>query len=286
VRDVMLGCGFDEAMPNPFLAPEDLERAGLTGDALTISNPLAAEESVLRTSLRPGLLGALAYNASHQMTGVALFEVGHVYLRAPEGAELPDEREMLAAALAGRDATAAVEVWAELAGALGVDGVELIAATRPGLHPSRTDVLVAPDGTELGVVGEIEPAVLDAYGLAGRVSWLEVDLGRLLDLPHGEGAYRRVSRYPSSDLDLAFILDDAVPAARLTAALRDAGGPTLAEVRLFDVYRGAGVPDGHRSLAYRLRLQAPDRTLTDADTAATRSACVDAAASLGATLRG
>jgi phenylalanyl-tRNA synthetase beta chain len=282
----MVGCGLDEAMPNPFLAPGDLERSGLTSESLTITNPLAAEESVLRTSLRPGLLGALAYNTSHRMAGVALFEVGHIYLPASAGADLPDEREMLAGAFAGRDATAAVEAWAELANALAVDGVALEAATRPGLHPTRTAALMVADGTELGVVGEIDPGVLDAYGLAERVAWLEVDLGRLLDLPHGERPYRRVSRYPSSDLDLAFILDDAVPAARLTAALRDAAAPVLAEVRLFDVYRGTGVPDGYRSLAYRLRLQAPDRTLTDTDTAAARRACVDAAAALGATLRG
>jgi phenylalanyl-tRNA synthetase beta chain len=286
VREVMLGCGLDEAMPNPFLAPEDLERSGLAGDALTLCNPLAAEESVLRTSLRPGLLGALAYNASHRMSGVALFEVGHIYLPAPEGAELPDEREMLAAALAGRDATAAVEVWAELANALAIEGVALEAATRPGLHPSRTALLVAGDGIELGIVGEIDPGVLDAYGLADHVGWLEVDLGRLLDLPHGAREYGRVSRYPSSDLDLAFILEDTLPAARLTAALRDAAAPVLAGMSLFDVYRGPGVPEGHRSLAYRLRLQAPDRTLTDADTASARSACVDAAAALGAVLRG
>jgi len=97
--------------------------------------------------------------------------------------------------------------------------------------------------------------------------------------------YHRVSRYPSSDLDLAFVLDEAVPAATLTGALRRAAPDRVADVRLFDVYRGPGVAEGQRGLAYRLRLQAPDRTLTDADVAEVRERCIAAAAAVGASLR-
>jgi phenylalanyl-tRNA synthetase beta chain len=144
---------------------------------------------------------------------------------------------------------------------------------------------VAADGLVLGAVGEIDPGVLERYGIGERVAWLEVDLAPLVERAQPDRRYHRVSRYPSSDIDLAFVLDEAVPAATLTAALRSAGGETVVDVRLFDVYRGTGVAEGHRGLAYRLRLQAPDRTLTDADVAAVRERCIAAAATVGASLR-
>jgi phenylalanyl-tRNA synthetase beta chain len=134
-------------------------------------------------------------------------------------------------------------------------------------------------------VGEVDPAALDAYGIAERVAWLEVELLPLYARSNPDRPYQRVSRYPSSDIDLAFTLPDDVPAAVLTAVLRSAGGDLLVDLRLFDVYRGPGVAEGHRSLAYRLRLQAPDRTLTDADVARVRAACIDAAGAVGASLR-
>jgi phenylalanyl-tRNA synthetase beta chain len=284
VRQVLVGAGMYEAMPYPFLAPGDLERCGLDPDGLTITNPLASEESVLRTSLRPGLLTAVAYNTSHRSFGVRLFEVGHVYRRTVPTAPLPDEREQVAAVIAGDDARAAVRLWRELEAAIGLKGIEIDAGEAAGLHPGRTAALVH-DSDVLGWVGEIDPDVLARFSIPERVAWLEVDLDAVLAMPRAERRYRRVSRYPSSDLDLAFLLADAIPAARLTAALRESA-EDVEEVRLFDVYRGAGVPEGSRSLAYRLRIQAPDRTLTDTDLAAVRERAVEAAAGAGATLRG
>ena len=286
VRQVLVGGGLDEAMPNPFLAPGDLERTGLAGDGITISNPLAVEESILRTSLRPGLLKAVVYNVSHRNAGVGLFEIGHIYLPPPAGQLLPDEREVIAAVMAGREAPAAVELWAELANTLGVTGVEVEAAAIPGLHATRSARLVEGDGVLLGTVGEVDPAVLEAWAITERVAWLDVDLLPLHSRSDPDRPYRRVSRFPSSDTDLAFVVPEDVPAAALTAALQAAVADLLADLHLFDVYRGPAVPAGHRSLAYHLRLQAPDRTLTDADVAAVRERAVAAAsAAVGATLR-
>jgi phenylalanyl-tRNA synthetase beta chain len=284
-REVMVGAGCTEAMPNAFLAPGDLTRAGLPDDGLSIANPLVAEESVLRTSLLPGLLRSVAYNASHRRIGVRLFELGHVYRRPPAGHLLPDEREVLAAALAGAEAPAAVALWLEVAAALAVRDVSIQAAEIAGLHPTRAAELRAVDGTLIGALGEVDPDVASAHGIAERVAWLEVDLGVLLERPHGNVQSAPVSRQPSSDTDLAFVLADAVPAARLTEALRTAGTPLVVDLALFDVYRGPGVAPHHRSLAYRLRLQATDRTLTDADLVEVRNACVAAASALGAVLR-
>ncbi|MEX1217540.1 MAG: phenylalanine--tRNA ligase subunit beta [Acidimicrobiales bacterium] len=285
IRQILVGLGVHEAMPLPFLAPGDLARCGLPAEAVTVTNPLAAEESVLRTSLRPGLLRAIAYNESHRTEGASLFEIGKAFGVPTQGTLLPDEREHLALALAGRDAAAAAKVWAVLAQTLGLEAITIDQTAPPaGLHATRSGTLLA-GGAVVGEIGEIDPGVLHAVGVRERVAWLQLDLGAVLTAPHGEHRYRPISRYPSSDLDLAFEVDESVSAATIEAVVRSSAGPFLVKVVLFDVFRGQPVPDGRRSLAYRLRLQAPDRTLTDADIGGVQQAVVDALAARGAALR-
>lgn len=283
LRQILLGAGVTEALPNPFLAPDDLERAGLSGPVVSITNPLVAEESVLRTSLRPGLLKAVAFNESHRRPGVSLFEIGRVY--PPGTGVLPDEHEMLAVVLAGREAPAALALWKEIAAGLGV-GARIDQSTVPaGLHPTRSATLLAGKRA-LGAVGEVHPDVADAYDVDERVAVLELDLSQILPVEPKPATWKPTSRYPSSDIDLAFVVPDEVPAERVDKAIRQATGALLADLTLFDVYRGAGVADGHRSLAYRLRLQAADRTLTDAEVGQLRERCITTAAKTGAVLRG
>jgi phenylalanyl-tRNA synthetase beta chain len=282
LRDVLLGLGISEAMPNPFLAPDTLTRAGLDGDALRITNPLVAEESVLRTSLRPGLLRAVAFNESHRRSGVALFEIGHVYPPGPD--ELPAEHEALGIVLAGVEAPAAVAVWREVAAALGVGARIDQGRVPPGLHATRAATLVAGRDV-IGAVGEVAPEVLEAFDIAERVAVLELHLGLVLGQEPKPATWKPTSRQPSSDLDLAFALADDVPAEKLDKAIRQGAGALLVDLALFDVYRGAGVGEGRRSLAYRLRLQAADRSLTEADIADVRTKVTTAAAKLGAELR-
>jgi len=281
-----VGLGVHEAMPLPFLAPGDLARCGLPAEAVTVTNPLAAEESILRTSLRPGLLRAIAYNESHRIDSAALFEIGKAFGVPSEGNTLPDEREHLAVALAGSDATAVAKIWTVLAQTLGLHEVVIDQSTPPaGLHPGRSGVLMS-GGVTIGEIGEIDPGVLDALGLRERVAWLQLDLGAALAVPHGEHRYHHISRYPSSDLDLAFEVGDSVTAATIANAIREAAGPLLVNLSLFDVFRGQPVPDGRRSLAYRLRLQSLDRTLTEQDLSGVQNAVVSALAAVGAPLRG
>ena len=277
VRQVLVGCGCDETFPMPFLAPGDLLKAGLADNGVTLSNPLVAEQSVLRTSLLPGQLKAIAYNQSHRSADVRLFEIDHVYLPPPPDQLLPDEREYVAVALAGSEAPEAVAVLDLLERELGLPNVVMRSASPPGLHATRSaEVIVA--GRARGVVGEVDPVVLDNYGVAGRVAWLELDLGELLGGPRSNRKYSPVSKYPSSDIDLAFEVPDEVAAAAVESSLRKAGQTLLTDIELFDVYRGEGLPTGTRSLAYRLRLQAHDRTLTDAEVADVRQACIDTVA--------
>ncbi len=274
VRDVLVGLGCDETFPMPFLAPGDLSAAGLPEDGITLSNPLDASESVLRTSLLPGQLKAVAYNQSHRNADIRLFAIDHVFLPPPEGDLLPDEREFLAVAIGGEEAPAAVEMLDVLDSALALPNLQLRPAEIAGLHPTRAaEVVIA--GRVRGEVGEIDPAVLEAFDIAGRVAWLQLDLVAVLDGPHGSREYRRVSKFPSSDVDLAFEVPDDVAAASVEGSLRKGGGDLLVDVALFDVYRGEGLADGARSLAYRLRFQAPDHTLTDTEVAEARQACID-----------
>ncbi|MBT5137641.1 MAG: phenylalanine--tRNA ligase subunit beta [Acidimicrobiaceae bacterium] len=285
VRDVLVGVGCDETLPMPFLAPGDLFKAGLPEDGITLTNPLHAEESVLRTSLLPGQLKAIAYNQSHRTPDVRFFEIDHVFLPAPVGQLLPDEREYLAVALTGAEAPAAVEVLDVLDRALALPNVQLKPASPAGLHPTRSaEIMIA--GRIRGHVGEVDPAVLEAYGVEGRVAWLELDLGTVLDGPHGTRKYTPVSKFPSSDIDLAFVADASVAASAIEGSLRKGGGALLVDLELFDVYRGPGVDERSRSLTYRLRFQSIDRTLTDADVATVRESCLNQVAKkTGALLR-
>jgi phenylalanyl-tRNA synthetase beta chain len=280
VRDVLCGLGLSEAVGPMLVGPGDHARAGLAegaADVIEADDPLAREESILRTSMLPGLLRAVAFNAGHRNAEVWFFEIGHVYRRAAEAdAPLPDERERLAFALAGTggdvDARTAAGVFRSLCDALRVD-VALTPATAPGLHPTRTAMV----GEGIGYVGEVDPAVLDAHAIDGRVGWCEVELPALLALPRRSDEMAPVSRYPSSDLDLAFAVPDAVVAADVEATIRSAAGALLEWVRLFDVFRGGGgLGEGERSLAFRLRLRALDRTLTEDELASLRRAVVDA----------
>lgn len=308
VREVMAGLGALEAWTPSLLAPGDHERAGWPG-GITLANPLVEDESVLRRTLLPGMLGALSANAARRQGEVRLFEIGHVFPPPAPGRveaalservdSVVDEREMLGLVLAapGDDAMAASESWDVLQDALGLVGVQLVQQIdgevperAGGLHPTRWGRLVS-GGSELGVVGEVDPDVLAGFGLdpdRQRVGWMEVDLARVLDdVPRRSELARAESRFPSSDVDLAFVVPEDVPAAAVGDSLAQAGGATLEWVRLFDVYRGPGTEPGTRSLAFRLRFCAPDHTLGEEELQALRAACIEQVRSAhGGVLRG
>jgi len=296
LRDVVLSMGASEAMPNPFLAPGDHECAGvaLESAALELENPLVVEESLLRTSLRPGMLKAIAFNVSHRANDIALYELGHVYrTKATPGAvvhgdaaathELPDESEQLCIMAVGVDASVAVGWWSQITAVFGV-GAQLDQSRVPaGYHPTRSATL-ARGKQVVGYVGEIDRMVLANYGIEERVACLEVDASVLLGESPKVPVAKPVSRFPSSDFDVAFTAPAKVSAAALQRAIKQAAGSLAEEVSLFDVFRKAP-SDAARSLAYRVRLRAPDRTLTDTEVATARTACISAAEKLGCTLR-
>ncbi len=304
---LVAGIGADEAWTGSIVNPDVVRRVGEVRELVLLTNPVVREESALRTHLLPGLLGALRQNASTRNGSVRLFEIGRVFAHPGPGGELPVEREHLGVVLArdGDGAAAAVELWRRIVEGLGLEpaATELVQdepgsrlvlddPVALGCHPTRTAAARGADRSgetvTVGFVGEVDPAALGAFDLTGRrVGWLVLDLARLFALRHREAHAPVLSRFPSSDIDLSFTLDESIPAARLELVLRAAAGEYCERVRLVDVFRGPGLQPGSRSLSYRVRFVAPDRTLTDADVAAARARCIAAAeAELGAGLRG
>jgi phenylalanyl-tRNA synthetase beta chain len=287
MREVVLSLGLSEAMPNPFLAPGDLEKAGLGEElAIRLANPLVFEESVLRTSLRPGLLKAISYNMSHRATNILLFELGHVYpIGSPSSADgLPDEYESICLVAAGATSELAIDWWSQLSAVMNFGAQLDQGSVQPGYHPTRSATLRRGKQV-LGCVGEIDPGVLAKNGITTSVACLELNLSVLLSESSRVPTAKAVSRFPRSDFDLAFSVPNSQSAATLHKALRQAGGLELVDLELFDVYRGAGLADNTRGLTFRLCLQAVDRTLTDSEVTTIRQRCLDAAAKLGAHLR-
>ncbi len=313
LKDILCGLGASEGWTDTFVSASAHADIGLPGREVRVANPLDAEKPVLRRSLMPGLLGALSYNAGRRQHEVRLFEVGVVFSHPDDGAprvveragaggaetaELPGEREMLSVVFArdADDARDAVASWHVIAEALHLDHVRLVSPgdglpPLPGLHPTRSAHVVASGGSAgsvtIGSVGEVDPGVAATFGLTRapgsgtsprRVGWLELDLGVLFDearVPRRTTVGGAVSRFPSSDIDLAFVVEDRYPADALAEALGAAAGDLLESVNLFDVYRGAGIDGGKRSLAYRLRFCSPERTLTDEEVGVLRTRCIE-----------
>ncbi len=314
VGRTLAGAGLVEVISFPFIGTADLDALGLDADddrrtLLRLANPLSAEEPAMTTTLLPGLLKAAARNVGRGASDLALFETATVTLprggppapilpvdRRPTEGELDDldkalpaqplhlglvltgERERSGWWGAGRPAgwQDAIAVVREVAGDLAVS-VEASAARRAPWHPGRCAQLRIGD-VVLGHAGELHPRVCAAYGVPPRTAAAEIDLDELLR--HGVDVVEAptFSSFPVAREDVALMVADTVPVAAVEAALREGAGELLESIRLFDVYAGDQVPDGHRSLAFRLRFRAPDRTLTEEETGAARAAAVAAAA--------
>jgi phenylalanyl-tRNA synthetase beta chain len=260
VEDVLAGCGFSEAYTSSFVAEGELR----------LPEPISQEAAALRTALVPSLVEAARGNVAVGAVDVALFEIARTY-RA--GGELPAERWHVAGVVDGglADAKWAVE---QLYGALKVEpGFEQ--TDEPLLHPGKAA------RTNEGWLGELHPTVLE-----GTWGAFELDLDALVERAPAAVVFADVSPYPEVRQDLAFIVDEGLPAATLLAAIRDAGSPELQAATVFDEYRGAQVGAGKKSLAFRVAFGSLERTLTDDEATAVRERIVQALAErFGAQLR-
>ncbi|MGW5972871.1 phenylalanine--tRNA ligase subunit beta [Streptomyces sp. NPDC055186] len=325
----LAGAGYVEAPNYPFVSEQVFDQLGLDADdparrVVRLTNPLSDEEPALRTSLLPGLLGALRRNDGRGSHDLALFETGLVFFPREEqrtavrlpvdrrptdeeladlDAALPHQPRHVAAVLAGAREQAGwwgagrPADWAdaiEAARAVAAEaGTELV--VRKGQygpwHPGRcAELAVVVDGTErvIGHAGELHPGVLKTLGLPARSCAMELDLDVLEQAGDETPQAPGISTFPVATQDVALVVDASVPASDVEAALREGAGELLESIRLFDVYENAGqLGEGRKSLAYALRFRAPDRTLTvDEASAARETAVALAGERTGAVLRG
>ncbi|NLO28421.1 MAG: phenylalanine--tRNA ligase subunit beta [Actinobacteria bacterium] len=280
IEDQLMGAGLSQVITYSFrdekwpdrlrLEPGDPRRTGVR-----IANPLSADQSVMRTSLLPGLLATAESNVAVREERVHIFELGRVY--QPSESVLPDEKTFAAILVTGEwegDSWLRSESVVDYYLIKGI--VERICkvlhcrldyqpAWEPFLHPGRSAVVCAADGRRVGWLGEIHPLVLQEYDLRAPAVAAEVDVSVLLEVSSGTGSFKDLLAYPVVEQDLALVVDKSVPAAAVMACLQRAGGALLEDVAVFDLYEGDQVPVGRKSLALRLSFRAPDRTLSDAE---------------------
>ena len=274
VKDALAGAGMQEVISYPLIKKEDLQRVNLAEQAnppIRIANPLNSEQEYLRPTLRASLLATLAANQGHGDGPFRLFEVGRVFQGRHD--ELPDEQEMASGVLAGRrwetswlvddslldfyDAKGTVVAVLDL---LGV-AATFEPAEDPSFHPGRCARVVAGE-VELGVVGELHPAVLEGFDLKFHVvSLFELKLPALVQLVATVGRQvKSLARYPAATRDLALLVPADVPQGRVEEII--AGHRLVERAELFDVYTGENVPPGTKSLAFHVYFQSHQRTLT------------------------
>ena len=304
VRDLLAMAGLQEVISYRLTTPEreavlvPPDALGVDRPYIRLANPISGDRVVMRQTLLPGLLETMAQNARLR-DRLWFFEIGPVYLPNSAGG-LPAEPRRLALGVAGRIAPAS---WRDgdpcradffdLKGAVeallsGLHLAEVVfePVTHPTFLPGRT-ARVLVSGQQLGTLGEIHPQIRAAFDLPpGPVCLAELDLDGLLRCVPSTYRVAAVPRFPPALQDIALVVDEEVSAATVMGVVHAAAGPLLAEVRLFDVYRGPQLPPGQKSLAFSLVFQAADRTLTDAEVEAEKRHIVEAAAKrLGAQLR-
>ena len=304
VRDVLVGAGLTEIITYTMvdIADDARIRADKVApdpvDYVKVLNPLAADRAHLRRSLLPGQLNTARANLRFT-DRVATFEVGRVFYPRP-GETLPAEPRRLSALMVGprepqgwQPADASPLGFFDLKGVvetllarLEVKEVAWERGEHPATHPGRTARLLI-GGVDAGALGELHPVVRAAFDLPSvPVAVMELDLDVVLAGWGAAEPMAEISTQPAIYEDLAVIVDEATPAARVAALIRQSGGKLLVDLRLFDVYRGGQIAAGKKSLAYSLTFQAADRTLTDEDTRKLRAKIVGRLErELGATLR-
>ena len=276
------GMGYSEIITYSFVSPGIFDQIRLSADsplrnALQIQNPLGEDTSIMRTIALPSMLEILSRNNAYHNKEVKLYELAKIYLPAA-GQTLPEEPKMLVLGTYG-----AGETFFTLKGELEAffSGLRLrkpaytAVSDNPSFHPGRCAKLTI-DGTEVGVMGQIHPLVAGNYGIDTDVYCAEINFTKLLDFRLPDASYTPLPKYPTVWRDLSVICAEAVTVAQAEDTITAAAGKLLRSVKLFDIYRGAGVPQGKKSMAFSLELRADDRTLTDVDSESVITKVLDA----------
>ncbi len=276
-RNVLVGYGFQDIVTFSLVSQDMLLKLSPGRESpepppIRMANPMSVDQEYLRTTLRANLLSTVASNQRHEDGGVWLFEVGRVYL--PRHGELPDEREMVCAVMNGpwwekswqgdEKLPDFFQAKGAVAGLFGKMGV--VAHFEPyndlTFHAAKQAEIYA-GGSKIGVFGEVNPQVLDNFGISGATYMFEIDLAALLPATSGHKLVHPLPRFPATVRDLALVVPADVTNRQIVSIIE--GFPLVESVRLFDVYTGEQVPPGKKSLAYRVTYQSPERTLSDTE---------------------
>jgi phenylalanyl-tRNA synthetase beta chain len=302
LRRVLAAFGLHEAWTPSFSSARELDALGLALEhparrMVALENPITDDQTTLRTTLLPGLLGSIARNLAHHVEGVALYEVARIYEPSADGT--PTEALAVGAGFAGPrtlkgwrtpelrwDFFAAKGVLEATLDSLGVPAPTFEAATGMPFHPTRA-ARVNLEDVGLGVLGELHPDVCERFDVGEGTVVFELSLAPVFARLTERARAAELPRFPAVYIDLAVIVDDTVPAARVEELIRRVGAPEVVSTRLFDLYAGEQVSEGRKSLAFALELRDPERTLTDQEATAVRDRIVVALrAEVGAELRG
>ena len=263
--------GYSEIITYSFVSPTIFDQIRIPADsalrnALRIQNPLGEDTSIMRTTALPSMLDILARNSAYHNKAAKLYELAKIYLPA-EGQLLPNEPKILVLGAYGTNETFFTikgELEAILKG-LNVKKAHYSAdTTNPSYHPGRC-AKVTIDGIDVGYVGQIHPLVAKNYGIDAEVYCAQINFSTIYDLQLPEATYTPLPKYPSVSRDIAVICDESVTVAAAENVIASAAGKLLRNIQLFDIYRGTGIPENKKSMAFSLELRADDRTLTDSD---------------------
>jgi len=261
-------CGHDEIITYSFISPTYYDKIRWPEDAprrqsFKILNPLGEDTSIMRTTVLPSMLEILTRNYNFRNKAAKLYEIGRIYL--PGGDDgLAVENKVLSIGAYGPDmdffAMKGV-IEAVLESIRAEDVTFETVKTNPSYHPGRcADVYVG--ARRIGVFGQIHPLVAQNYGVDAELYCAELDFGQLMCAKGADAEYVALPKFPAVTRDIAVVCDEAVTVGQLQAAIRKGGKALLRDVALFDIYRGKGVAEGKKSVAFNLTLRADDRSLT------------------------
>ena len=276
------GLGYSEIITYSFVSPAIFDQIRIPADsplrnALRIQNPLGEDTSIMRTIALPSMMDILSRNNAYHNKSVKLYEIAKIYLPV-EGQMLPEEPKMLLLGTYGANEnffTLKGELEAIFAGLRLKKASYAAVKNNPSYHPGRC-AAVSIDGMEVGIIGQVHPLVAKNYGIDVDVYCAEINFTKLLNCLLPDATYTPLPKYPSVTRDLSLICDEAVTVAEVETVITAAAGKLLRGVKLFDIYRGVGVPEGKKSMAFSLELRADDRTLTDTDSESVVSKVLEA----------
>lgn len=291
IGETLLALGFDQILTYSFISPKYYDKIMMPADSplrrsVTIKNPLGEDTSIMRTTALPSMLEILSGNYSNRNASVRFSEIATEYLPKADD-ELPEEKKkIILGAYGGKydfyDLKGAVETVLERCN---VKAYDIAPETgRPEYHPGRCAVLTI-GGRELGVFGQIHPAVQENYGIDTPVFAASLDIEVMFDFRAAEESYKPLPKFPAVTRDLALLCDAGLPVIELEKAIRAGGGKLLESVELFDVYQGSQIPEGKKSVAYSFTLRSKDGTLTDSETTCVVNKVISKLEALGAALR-